>query len=209
MVGAVLVALLALLPILSPCPARAEETPATVVDQLHGQMIEVMKDAQKLGFQGRFDRLEPALQAAYDLPYMAEKAIGRHWAILDEAQRARWVKAFSRSTIATYAGRITAYSGQRFERLGDDPAPADTTLVRTRLFDPGHEDVDLNYRLRKGPAGWRIIDVYMQGTVSELALRRSDYTAVLDRQGFDALLATAEAKVADAAAGRGAPSPTP
>lgn len=201
--------LLAIGPALAPGAAAAQDAPTAVVDRLHEQMTGVMKDAATLGFRGRFDRLTPALQAAFDLPYMAEKAIGKQWDSLDAAQRARWVSAFERATVATYAGRLTGYAGQRFVTTGQEAAPAETQLVKTKLIDPGHEEVDLNYRLRKTAAGWRIIDVYMQGNVSELALRRSDYTAVLERQGFDALVSSAEAKVAEAEAGKLAPSGAP
>lgn len=201
--------LLAIGSALAPGGVRAQEAPTAVVDRLHEQMVGVMKEAATLGFRGRFDRLTPALQAAYDLPYMAEKAVGKQWDALDAAQRSRWVSAFERATVATYAGRMTGYAGQRFATIGEEPAPAETQLVKTKLIDPGHEDVDLNYRLRKTAAGWRIIDVYMQGNVSELALRRSDYTAVLERQGFDALVSSAEAKVSDAEAGKLAPSAAP
>lgn len=194
---------------LTPVAAWSQDAPTAVVDRLHEQMIGVMKEAATLGFRGRFDRLTPVLQGAYDLPYMAEKAIGKQWDTLDAAQRSRWVSAFERATVATYAGRMTGYTGQRFETMGQEPAPAETQLVKTKLSDPGHEDVDLNYRLRKTASGWRIIDVYMQGNVSELALRRSDYTAVLERQGFDALVSSAEAKVSEAEAGKLATSNPP
>ena len=73
---------------------------------------------------------------------------------------------------------------------------AKTVIVRTVLHT-ANEDVHLDYRLRSTPAGWRVIDVYLSGTVSELALRRAEYTSVLEREGFDALLAALERKVSD------------
>ena len=75
-------------------------------------------------------------------------------------------------------------------------------MVKTKVTAPGDEDVELSYRLRETPAGPRIIDVYLKGTVSELALRRSEYTSVLEREGFPALIATVDRKIADLAAGK-------
>ena len=75
--------------------------------------------------------------------------------------------------------------------------------MKTKVIAPGSNDVDLTYRLQKTGGAWRIIDVYLNGTVSELALRRSDYSSVLQRDGFDALVTTVRGKIADLAAGRG------
>ena len=68
---------------------------------------------------------------------------------------------------------------------------------------PGGEDVELSYRLHDTNAGWRIVDVYLKGTVSELALRRAEYASVIDRSGFDELVATLRKRIGDLEAGRG------
>jgi phospholipid transport system substrate-binding protein len=70
-------------------------------------------------------------------------------------------------------------------------------LVRTRLVQPADENVELNYRLRQTPTGWKIVDIYLSGTVSELALRRAEYGSVLERDGFDKLVADLETKITD------------
>ena len=66
--------------------------------------------------------------------------------------------------------------------------------VKTRLVRPDDEDVTLDYRLRKTDTGWRIIDVYANGTISELALRRSEYSALLRREGFASLIEALDKK---------------
>jgi phospholipid transport system substrate-binding protein len=49
--------------------------------------------------------------------------------------------------------------------------------------------VKLDYRLRAADGDWKIVDVYLNGTVSELALRRSEYSSLIKREGLEALLA--------------------
>ena len=180
--------------------ARAEEAPpataAPVIDQFHGVLIGVMKDADKLGLEGRKEKLAPALDATYDFPTMAQRSIATGWAKLDQSQRDRFIAAFRGLTLRTYATRFAGYSNERFETLGEEPSVAKTVIVRTVLHT-ANEDVHLDYRLRSTPAGWRVIDVYLSGTVSELALRRAEYTSVLEREGFDALLSALERKVSD------------
>ena len=90
--------------------------------------------------------------------------------------------------------------GQRFETLGEEEAAHNTRVVRTKLVLPDDDDVQLNYRLRQTDAGWQIVDVYLNGTVSELALRRSEYSSVLKRDGFETLVASLDRKADDLAA---------
>jgi phospholipid transport system substrate-binding protein len=189
--------ILALLLLHAPVFAE-EKTPSSepqateavaVVERLHAVLIEVMKEAEPLGYQGRYDRLSPVLQELFDLPFMAEKSVGRHWKTISQEDKATLVQTFTRYSIANYAGRFHGYSGQRFETLGEEPSARGTRLVRTRLVDPNDEDVKLDYRLRAADGDWKIVDVYLNGTVSELALRRSEYSSLIKREGLEALLA--------------------
>lgn len=186
----------------SAAVAVESTAPVQVVEKVHAGMIEVMQSAATTPFEGRAERLTPVLEQAFDIDFMARKSLGRSFDGLSADDQKRWIDAFRRFFVANYAGRFTGYSGQKFETLGEEPAAQDTVLVRTRLIDPGGENVDLAYRMRESGGTWRIIDVYLKGTVSELALRRSDFTAILDRQGFPALLASIDAKVADLRAGK-------
>ncbi len=198
-------ATLALLTVLlgSARPARAAQPDAVaVVEALHAGMLGVIRDAERSSFDERAARLGPILDGAFDLDFMARKSLGRSFDALDGAQQKQWTELFRRFMVANYAGRLERDTGQRFEMLGEEPAAQGTVLVRTRVVDPGGENVDLSYRLRQTPAGWRIIDVYLKNRVSELALRRSDFTALLGREGFPALVASVEQKIADLRAGK-------
>jgi phospholipid transport system substrate-binding protein len=182
--------------------AADDSAAAATVDHLHATLISVMKDAKSLGYQGRYDRIKPAVETAYDLDFMAKFVLGPEGKDLSAADQARWRETFERSTVATYAGRFTGWGGEEFKTLGEEPAAQDTVFVKSVLDRPDAEDVQLTYRLRKGDDGWKIVDVYNKGTVSELALRRSDYSSVLKREGFDKLVETVDAKIADYASGK-------
>jgi phospholipid transport system substrate-binding protein len=181
----------------------AATEPRAVVEQLHAALLDVLKQADRLGYQGRFDRLKPVIGQTFDVPFMAEKSIGVHWGQLAEADRARWIALFSDFTVANYAANFDRFTGQRFDVVGEEPAASETRLVKTRVVTPGADAVDLAYRLHQDGGRWRIVDVYLKGTVSELALRRSDYASVLERDGFEGLMTVVRGKVADLAAGRG------
>ena len=173
---------------------------AQVIETLHTGMLAVTR--AHVDYEERAARLGPILDQAYDLDFMARKALGGSYDKLDAAQQAQWQKAFRTFMIANYAGRLGTDHDQKFESLGEETSAQDTVLVKGRVLEPGADTIDLTYRMRKTNAGWRVIDVYLKGTVSELALRRSDFSAVLEREGFDALLASVDHKLADLAAGR-------
>ena len=184
----------------TPSPDAAAPSGAVpVIDTLQAELLGVMKDADEIGFEGRYERLQSIVTETFDLAFMAEKSVGRHWKKLSEEEKQRWLSSFHDMTAATYAGRFEGFSGQHFEVLGEEPAKHDTVLVRARLVSPDDDDVRLNYRLHELDGQWRIIDVYLNGTVSELALRRSEYASVLKRDGFEKLIATIVGKTQEIA----------
>ena len=175
-------------------PAQASNA-ANSIAALHAALLDVMQNAESLGYEGRSEKLTPVIPRYFDVEFMARKAVGRHWKAATDEEKRRYLAAFRRFMVAQWAGRLDGYSGQHFETLGEEPARSETLLVRTQLIDPTDKNVELSYRLRETPDGWQIIDVYMDGTVSELALRRSEFSSVAKREGFDALIQTLEAKI--------------
>jgi len=174
-----------------------ESSPRPTVEAWHLSLLEIMKEAKTLGFQGRVDRLAPIMAEIFDLDFMASKTVGRLWRKLSEEDKARWEEAFARLTTANYAGRFTGYTGEQFVTLGEVDGKRDTKMILTKIVVPDDEDVQLNYRLRQRDGVWKVIDVFLNGTVSELALRRSEYSAALKREGFEKLVASVETKIAD------------
>jgi phospholipid transport system substrate-binding protein len=168
---------------------------ATVVSGFHASLLKVMQNAKTLGYKGRFDLLFPVVAETFEVEFMASKSIGRHWKSMGAEERAQWVDLFHRHLTANYASRFTGHSGETFATLSEEPAARDTVLVRTVLDRPDDENVELNYRMRETEAGWRVIDIYLKGTVSELALRRSEYSSMIKREGFDNLMVSLEGKI--------------
>lgn len=187
--------LLAVLVLVAP-GAAAQEEPRAVVEQLHATLLEVMQDAERLGYAGRYDRLRPVLQGSYAFAPMARIAAGRTWSELSETQRARMVELFARMSIATYAARFDGYGGERFEITGETSAPRDGVVIESRIVRPADEPVGLHYVMRRFDGGWRIVDVLLDGKFSELARRRAEFSAVLRDGGFPALAESLERRIA-------------
>ena len=191
-------AALALPLLVLPLVLRAEPAAnaSTAIDALHAALLDVMKNAVALGYDGRAAKLSPVIPEHFDTVFMARKAVGRHWKTASDEEKRRYLDAFQRFMVANYAGQFDGYSGEHFETKGEEPAKMDTVIVHTVLVVPDDEDVELNYRMRQVGERWKIIDVYMDGTVSELALRRSEFSSIVKREDFDALIAAIDEKTA-------------
>ena len=171
------------------------ESPEQTIEIFHAGLIDIMKHAKELGFQGRIDELTPLMKRCFDLDFMASKTVGRHWNSLSDEDKLRWAAIFTRFTTANYAGRFTGYTGEEFITVGVEDGARDSRVVMTKIVIPSEDDVELNYRMMKRNGAWKVIDVFLNGSVSELALRRSEYSAALKRNGFEQLLASVETKI--------------
>lgn len=174
--------------------AHAGTSPSATVERLHGALLEIMREADALGFSGRLERVEPAIAEAFDLRYVAGLLVSRYWSDLSAVQRDRMAAVFSAITIATYADRFDGYTGQRFVTVEEKPFRRSRRLVRTQLQTEGEAPVRLDYVLQERDGQWRIVNVIADG-VSELALKKSEYSTIIKSEGFDALIARLEAQL--------------
>jgi phospholipid transport system substrate-binding protein len=186
----------ALLGVACLTPALATTAPQQVVERLHAALLDVMRKAADLGYEGRYQELEPVIQESYDFPFMIRIAVGPTWRELEEDQRERIIELFTHVSIATYAARFDGYDGERFEILGDEPAPRDTVLVHSRIVLSEEKPVEFSYLLKEFDGDWRIIDVLLDGRYSELARQRAEFAAVLRNGGVPDLVATLQRKIA-------------
>jgi len=175
-------------------PANAGPA-SDIIGKLNTVFIDVMQNTKSLGYENRYEKLEPTLAESYDFAEMTRVATGRHWRRLTDDQKQQLVAAFHDLSIATYAARFDGFSGERFEILGEEPAPAGNLRVNNQIVQANGEPIHIDYLLRQDDGKWRIIDVYLKSSVSELAVRRAEFTDILAKSGFDGLIADLKAKV--------------
>ncbi|NKC14951.1 MAG: toluene tolerance protein [Gammaproteobacteria bacterium] len=169
-----------------PLQGFGQSTPSDTVMRLNEGLLEIMRAGAQAGFEGRYAAISPVLAETFDLAVLTRLTLGRHSRKLTEEQRAQFEALFTEMVSATYASRFNAYSGQRFEIVSQRDLKRNRKLVRTYLFT-GSQKVALDYMLHLRDGRWRIVNVIAQG-VSELSLRRSEYAAIITRDGFDGLM---------------------
>ncbi len=168
--------------------ADGPEKPREVVESFHAALLGVMKQAASLKVKERFARLAPSIEQSFDLAFMIRIAASSHWQGAEEKQRAALIAAFRRLSIAVYASRFDGYSGQSFKTLKVGPGPRKTILVKTNLVRPKDKPIELVYVMKRQKGKWRIIDIVLDGGISELAVRFSEYRQTLKKSGVKGLV---------------------
>ena len=177
--------------------AAAESTARATVESFHAVLLEVMKNADALGIEGRYARLEPQISRSFNLALMIRIASGIHWRKANPEQRNALAEAFKRFSVGIYASRFSSHSGESFETSSIKPGPQRTKLVHTRINRPKDSPVKLSYVVKNFSGAWRIVDVLLDGGISELAVRRSEYRSILNTNGIEGLVVTLNRKAGD------------
>jgi phospholipid transport system substrate-binding protein len=175
----------------------AEQGGATarqVVEKFQVDLIAVMKDGKKLGYTGRYDKLKDPISNSHELTKIARIVVGKEWEKLSEQQQQKLVDVFSRLSIASYAHNFKDYSGETFVFDSEEETTRGGVVVHSHFDIPGDKPVKFDYMLKEKGNSWRIINIIANG-VSDLALKRSEYTTILQREGFDALITKINEKI--------------
>jgi phospholipid transport system substrate-binding protein len=177
-----------------PAAASATDPAAKVVEKLHAELLGVMKQANTLGYKGRYQRLAPVIISSYDFPFISKVVVGRYWRKFSPEQKEQFVKTFTKLSIATYANQFSGYSGEQFKTIAAEESTRGRLLIKTVLIKSDGEEVELDYILHQKDRRWQIINVIAQG-VSDLSLKRAQYISYLKKGGFDALLKKLNEKI--------------
>ena len=176
------------------CPVHA--APANggdTVQGLYDALLSTMKNGRILGQSGRFTQLAPVIRRTFDIASMVRLSVGSSWAGLSEAQRQQVSESFGRYISAIYADRFDSYDGQKLEVTGEQPAPSGV-MVKSQIIKANGEPVKVDYMMRRNGAGWLISDIYLDGAISEVATRRSEFATILKNDGIDGLIAALNRK---------------
>ncbi len=157
------------------------------IANLYANLLSTMKIGATLGESGRFARLEPVIRRSFDLPVMARLSVGPTWAELTSAQQQQITESYGRYISAIYADRFDSYGGQQLQVTGERPI-ASGVVVTSRIVKANGDPVEVDYLMRQDGGSWLIADIYVDGTISEIATRRSEFAAILRSQGVDGLI---------------------
>jgi phospholipid transport system substrate-binding protein len=180
-------ALLATVAVLTAMPglAFAQTDPAAVVVQdFHDALLALMKKGGAA--KARYEMLKPAIEKSFDLAGMTAVAVGPSWGTIPAADQKALIAAFERMTVAQYVGNFNSFGGESFVVEPAAVPRGAEKLVRSRLVT-GTEKIPFNYRMRQVGGDWKVFDIFLNGNISQMAQKRSDFAATLSSGGAKGL----------------------
>lgn len=172
-------------------PARAADAADPAVHQVeafYSTLVDTMKQGAQIGLQGRFRQLTPVIRDAFDLTAMTQLSVGPSWQMLSETDRKSIIDAFERMTIANYAKNFSKFDGEKFTVDPMVKMRNDEKIVSSKLTTASGSTVPFNYRMHLADGKWKIVDIYLNGYVSQLALRRADFASTIASSGAAGLV---------------------
>jgi phospholipid transport system substrate-binding protein len=168
---------------------------------LNDALIRVMRAGKSTPFRARFHMLAPTIDRAFDLAGILLVSVGPRWAGIDAAQQTALRGVFRLFTVASYVDNFDSYADEQFEVAPDLRTIGDDQVVSTTLVSTSDDPIRIDYVMRREGVAWKVVDVMLDGTISRVAVQRSDFRGVLTEGGAPALIASLERKVADLSGG--------
>lgn len=180
----------------------SDTSPSAPIAQLNEALLAAMKAGAGTPFADRYRALAPVVDQVFDLNAVLAASIGLSWAALRPAQKAELETAFRRYTVSSYVANFDSYNGQSFQVLPTVRTVGNGEMVvQTRLLRTNDSPLRLDYVMRRGPAGWQAVDVLTDGSISRVAVQRSDFRELLSGGGVSALTAGLDRKVGNLSGG--------
>ena len=187
---------------LAPPRAKADPAAVTPIRELCDGLLSIMRAGQATPFAQRYAMLTPAIERAFDLPAILQLSVGPSWSSLPPEQQATLMTAFRRYTVANYVNSFDNYNGQRFDVAPDTKAlPNGEQLAQTKIISSSGETHELDYVMRQEGGGWKAVDVLADGSISRVAVQRSDFRRLVSRGGAQALIESLNQKTTDLSGG--------
>jgi phospholipid transport system substrate-binding protein len=187
--------------LLAPAVAHAAAPAATPIEAFGAALIAGMKAGSSQSFDQRAAALRPAITTAFNLPTLLARSVGPDYAGYSDAQKSALLTAFTDFTVASWTANFSRWNGEVFRVLPQTRKLGAEEIVPTEIAAPNGEPTKLDFVMQQGTGGWQVVDILLDGTISRVAVQRSDFRAVLASGGPDALVDSLKRKTAQLAAG--------
>ena len=195
--GVIAVAMAVIAGTTTPAFAVDDASVIAPIQQLVAGLLDIMKAGPGAPFTQRFAMLAPVIDQTFDLQAILQESVGASWAGLPADQQTMLFDAFRRYTVASYVNSFNSFDGQRFDVEPETRAVGNDQVVQTQIVPKSGTTHELDYVMREGGAGWRAVDVLADGSISRVAVQRSDFRRLLAKGGAQALADSLRAKSSD------------
>ncbi|MCB8876734.1 ABC transporter substrate-binding protein [Acidisoma silvae] len=186
-------------------PAALAQTaagaPTAPVSTLNAGLIAVMKAGDQTSFLERFQTLAPIVDQVFDLSRILRVSVGSYWSGLPVAQQEKLQAVFRSFIIATYVANFHSYSGEVSSISPQTRSVGAEQVVTSSLAKSSGDSLRIDYVMGQNAMGWKIQDILLDGTISRVAVQRSDFASLLSDGNATQLIASLEQKVSTLSAG--------
>jgi phospholipid transport system substrate-binding protein len=160
--------------------AQSAAGPIAPIQALDDALIAVMHAGKATPFAQRMAMLTPVVVKVFDLPTLLQSSVGpARWGVIPEPQKAELLDAFTLFTVSSYVGNFDSFNGEKFVIAPETRRVGNDMVVATRLMGNAGELAKLDYQMRESGGTWRVVDILLDGSISRVAVTRSDFRAVL------------------------------
>ncbi|HEX4262623.1 MAG TPA: ABC transporter substrate-binding protein [Acetobacteraceae bacterium] len=199
-----------LLGMLAAAPARAdplpwqsmpESDPAAPIARFNAALLAVMREGRSTPFTQRYAELAPVVDRTFDLAAILRTSVGFGWAEIPAPLRARLLAVFRQFTIASYVANFDTYTGEQLRVLPNPRPVGPEWVVATEIVPPNGQSTRIDYVMHEVAGEWRAVDVLLDGTISRVAVQRSDFSSLIASRGGTGLIESLQQKVGQLSGG--------
>jgi phospholipid transport system substrate-binding protein len=190
-----------LLPCFAPLAAAADAEASAPIAALNRGLVAGMRAGKTTPFAQRFTTLAPLVEAAFDIPGILQASVGPRWSALAPAQQSQLLDVFRRFTVASYVANFASFDGEKLELLPESRSVGADQVVASQIVPASGAPTRIDYVMRRTPAGWRAVDVLLNGSISRVAVQRSDFRSLLGSGDAGPLIQSLQRKIADLSGG--------
>ena len=195
-------ALAAMLTLAGFAPAYAlDPAAAEPIAALNAGLLAAMHAGPSTPYAQRYASLAPIVERSFDLDTILQTSVGPKWQSFTPEQQDQLRAEFTKFTVASYLANFSTFAGEKFEISPDTRAIGAEQVVETKIEPAKGEPARIDYVMRPEDAGWRAVDVLLDGSISRVAVQRSDFRQLVE-SGPEPLIASLQKKTAALAAGK-------
>ena len=190
-----------LLPCFSRLAVAADAEATSPIAALNRGLLAGMHAGKATPFPQRFATLAPLVEGAFDVPGILQASVGPRWSALPPAQQSQLLDVFRRFTVASYVANFDSFGGEKLELLPESRSVGADQVVATQIVPTSGAPTRIDYVMRRTQAGWRAVDVLLNGSISRVAVQRSDFRSLLGSGDATPLIQSLQRKIADLSGG--------
>ena len=159
------------------------EKPTDTINKLHNGL----KKLHEQNF-GNYILMQDLVNKTYNIEKMISMIIGSKWKSINKNKQEEISLVFAEYVVRNYIKRFKKINNVSFENLGSKELKKNFFLVQTKLKIIDDDDVKIDYLLSKKDKTWKIFDVLLAGSVSEIATKKSEFSSFLSSENIDELI---------------------